>query len=68
MNNETVKKMGDMRLYGMQTAFKTFVEQPPSVNFTNNEMAQYLVQSEWDDRKHRSLQRNIINSKVPLRG
>ena len=22
MNTETVKKMGDMRLYGMQTAFK----------------------------------------------
>jgi len=27
MNKETVKKMGDMRLYGMQTAFKTFVSE-----------------------------------------
>jgi DNA replication protein DnaC len=59
MNTETIKKMGDMRLYGMQTAFKTFVELPPTVSFTNDEMAQYLVQNEWDDRKHRSLQRNI---------
>lgn len=59
MNKETVKKMGDMRLYGMQTAFKTFVELPPAVSFTNDEMAQYLVENEWDDRKHRSLQRNI---------
>jgi DNA replication protein DnaC len=59
MNTETIKKMGDMRLYGMQTAFKTFVELPPPVSFTSDEMAQYLVQSEWDDRKHRSLQRNI---------
>ena len=59
MNTETIKKMGDMRLHGMQTAFKTFVELPPPVSFTNDEMAQYLVQSEWDDRKHRSLQRNI---------
>ncbi len=59
MNTETIKKMGDMRLYGMQTAFKTFVELPPPVTFTNDEMAQYLVQNEWDDRKHRSLQRNI---------
>jgi DNA replication protein DnaC len=63
MNSETVKKMGDMRLYGMQTAFKTFVELPPSVIFTNDEMAQYLVQNEWDDRKHRSLQRNIKTAK-----
>ena len=59
MNSETIKKMGDMRLYGMQTAFKTFVEVPPPVSFTNDEMAQYLVQNEWDDRRHRSLQRNI---------
>jgi DNA replication protein DnaC len=26
-------------------------------------MAQYLVQNEWDDRKHRSLQRNIKTAK-----
>lgn len=59
MNTETAKKMGEMRLYGMQTAFKTYVELPPPVTFTNDEMAHYLVQNEWDDRKHRSLQRNI---------
>ena len=29
MNKDTLKKMGDMRLLGMQTAFKTFVELPP---------------------------------------
>jgi DNA replication protein DnaC len=63
MNKDTLKKMGDMRLHGMQTAFKTFVELPPAVSFTNDEMAQYLVQNEWDDRKHRSLQRNIKTAK-----
>lgn len=63
MNTETAKKMGEMRLYGMQTAFKTFVELPPPVSFTNDEMAQYLVQNEWDDRKHRALQRNIKTAK-----
>lgn len=63
MNQETVKKMGDMRLFGMQAAFKAFIEQPPPVTFTNDEMAQYLTQSEWDDRKHRSLQRNIKTAK-----
>lgn len=46
-----------------KTAFKTFVELPPAVDFTNDEMAQYLVQNEWDDRKHRSLQRNIKTAK-----
>ena len=59
MNSETVEKMKQMRLYGMQTAFKAFVEVPPPNAFTNDEMTEYLVQSEWDDRKHRSVQRNI---------
>ena len=59
MNRETVEKMGKMRLYGMQAAFNAFVETPPPLAFTNDEMTEYLVQSEWDDRKHRSVQRNI---------
>lgn len=59
MNKETSDKMGYMRLYGMQTAFKAFVEVPPPEAFTNDEMTAYLVQSEWDDRRHRSVQRNI---------
>ena len=71
MNKETVKKMGDMRLYGMQTAFKTFVELPPQVSFTNDEMAQYLVQSEWDERKHRSIDAaytELIKNVLELKG
>ena len=32
MNKETAKKMGDMRLYGMQTAFNAFIDQPPTVS------------------------------------
>ena len=59
MNNETVEKMRQMRLYGMQTAFKAFVEVPPPEAFTNDEMTEYLVQKDWDDRKNRSGQRNI---------
>ena len=27
MNKDTLKKVGDVRLYGMQTAFKSFVKQ-----------------------------------------
>ena len=63
MNQHTVQQMGGLRLYGMQTAFKNFVELPPPLGFTNDELTQYLVQSEWDDRKHRSLQRNIKTAK-----
>lgn len=44
-----------MRLYGMQTAFKALVEVPPSWTFTDDEMTDCLIQSEWDDRRHRSV-------------
>ena len=59
MNKETVEKMGQLHLYGMQTAFGAFTEQPPPAAFTNDELAHYLVQNEWDDRRHRSVQRGI---------
>jgi DNA replication protein DnaC len=59
MNKETVEKMGQMRLYGMQTAFKAFITLPPPMAFTNDELTQHLIESEWDDRKHRSVQRSI---------
>lgn len=57
MNAETLEKMKQLRLYGMHAAFKTFIEQPSRA--TSDEMAQYLVQSEWDDRKARTVQRGI---------
>jgi len=63
MNKETVEKMGQLRLYGMQTAFKSFIEIPPPKAFTNDELAEYLITSEWDDRKHRSVQRGIKTAK-----
>ena len=59
MNKQIVEKMGQMRLYGMQTAFKAFIEAPPPTPFTNDELTDYLIQNEWDDRKHRSVQRSI---------
>jgi len=67
MNKTTVEKMGQMRLFGMQTAFKTFVEQPPPTSFTNDEMAQYLIQNEWDDRRHRAVQRSIQSARFRYR-
>lgn len=59
MNNETLGKMGQMRLYGMQTVFRAFVEQPPAGPPTNDELVQQLVDGEWEDRRHRAVQRGI---------
>ena len=62
MNKESLEKMGRMRLLGMHHAFKACIESDRPETFTNDEMVHHLVQSEWDDRQHRSLQRGLKNA------
>lgn len=59
MNKESLEKMSRMRLLGMHYAFKTCIENNQADAFTNDEMVHHLVQNEWDDRQHRSVQRNL---------
>jgi DNA replication protein DnaC len=63
MNKESLEKMSRMRLLGMHQAFKASIEADVQTqNFTNDELVHHLVQSEWDDRQHRSLQRGLKNA------
>ena len=54
--------MSRMRLLGMHQAFKACIESEKTETFTNDEMVHHLVQSEWDDRQYRSLQRGLKNA------
>jgi DNA replication protein DnaC len=63
MNKDILEKMSHMRLLGMHQAYKASLEADQSQQqFTNDELVQHLVQSEWDDRKHRSVQRGLKNA------
>jgi len=62
MNEQSLDKMGRMRLLGMQQAFKACIEDTASFSFTNDELVHHLVCSEWDDRRYRSQQRGIKNA------
>lgn len=63
MNKESLEKMIRMRLLGMHQAFKTSIEaESQTPQFTNDELVHHLVQSEWDDRQHRSVQRGLKNA------
>ncbi len=63
MNKTSLEQMSRMRLYGMHLAFKASIENPDTTTtFTPDEMVHYLVQNEWDDRQHRSVQRGIKNA------
>jgi DNA replication protein DnaC len=62
MNKESLDKMNRMRLLGMHHAFETAIETKKMNTFTNDELVYHLIQSEWDDRQYRSLQRGLKNA------
>lgn len=63
MNTDTLDKMKRMRLIGMHRAFKTSLENPPGATVTADEMVALLVDSEWDDRYNRNIERSINNAR-----
>jgi DNA replication protein DnaC len=59
MNTETLEKMRQMRLLGMHQAFKTSIETNRSVALSADELVSELINSEWDDRRQRSMERAV---------
>ena len=63
MNTATLEKMRKMKLFGMHRTFKTSIESGKTEDYTADEMVSSLIQSEWDDRKNRSVERQLKNAK-----
>jgi len=60
MNNQaTLEKMNQMKLYGMAHAFRETMETRIHESFTADELVAHLVDTEWDDRHNRKLNRLI---------
>lgn len=57
--NENVNKMKEMRLTGMARAFHLTLESGKNEKFTADEMVSHLVESEWDERYNRKLDRTV---------
>lgn len=58
-NKETISKMSQMRLHGMVMAFENMLENNNRMDLTVDEAITYLVDSEWDDKHNRRLDRLI---------
>jgi len=58
-NTATLEKMNQMKLYGMARAFKTTFEAGMNHKFTTDELMAHLIDSEWDERYNRKLNRLI---------
>ena len=63
MNEATLQKMKNMKFYGMMRAFSTTLESGQTSRYTPDEMVGFLVESEWDERHNRKIDRGLKNAK-----
>ncbi|OPB88505.1 IS21-like element helper ATPase IstB [Elizabethkingia ursingii] len=66
MNQATLEKMKHLELHGMHRAFYTTME-ARSISYTNDELIAYLIESEYDDRESRKVERLITTAKFRYR-
>lgn len=57
--NDILTKMKQMRLLGMARAFLLTQQSEKNENFTPDEMVSHLIDSEWDERYNRKLERSV---------
>lgn len=61
--NDILTKMRQMRLLGMAKAFQITLESSKNEKFTPDEMITHLVDSEWDERYNRKLDRTLQSAR-----
>jgi DNA replication protein DnaC len=57
--NQILEKMKQMKLAGMARAFEQTLESGKNERYTPDEMITHLVESEWDERYNRKLDRTV---------
>ncbi len=67
MNEPTVSKMKQMKLYGMHNAFKTAIESGRTDHYTLDQFISMLIDAEWDERHEQAHRANIKNAKFHYR-
>ena len=63
MNESTLTKMKQMKLFGMHGAFKTAVETGKTDHYTIDQFVSMITDAEWDERHNRKIERIIKNAK-----
>lgn len=62
MNQTTLTKMKNLGLHGMHGAFKTAIETGKTDHYTLDQFIAQLIETEWDDRQNRKIERIIKNA------
>lgn len=63
MNETTLTKMRQMKLFGMYGAFKSAIETGKTDSYTMDEFVAHITEAEWDDRQNRKISRTIGNAR-----
>jgi DNA replication protein DnaC len=63
MNEVTLTKMTQMKLYGMHGAFRTAIETGQTNDYTLDQFVSMLTDAEWDDKNNRKIARLIKNAR-----
>ena len=63
MNEVTLTKMNQMKLYGMHGAFRTAIETGKTNDYTLDQFVSMLTDAEWDDKNNRKIARLIKNAR-----
>lgn len=67
MNETTLSKMRQMKLFGMHDTFKAAVETGKCDDYTIDQFVAQMIEAEWDDRQNRKINRNIKNARFRYR-
>lgn len=63
MNELTLSKLKQMKLYGIHGAFKTAIETGKTDHYSIDQFMAMIIEAEWDDRHNRKTERMIKNAK-----
>jgi DNA replication protein DnaC len=63
MNQQTLEKLKEMKLYGMARVFSTSLESKQEESLTADEIISMLVEAEWDERYNRKLTRSVSRAR-----
>lgn len=63
MTQETLEKIKKLRLWGMARAYETSLENDKLLTLSADELVNMLIESEWDDRQNRNIERRLHNAR-----
>ncbi len=63
MNDASLQKMNQLKLFGMHRAYQGLLETSGTRQLTSDELVNLLVLSEWEDRENRKINRSLRNAR-----